>query len=172
MSLADFWYRTKLLYLSQPSGERSLYKALRDRPVNTLLEVGIDDGRRTTQLLGWLNHQGVVPVKYAAIDPFEAAPNGHLAMKDAYKLLSSRGLKPCLVPGSFTVGWQRVLHTIGQCDLIVCNDPNVDLLAVDVQQAIVRLLSSGGSFLAGSSQKGYQVVDCSKFVSLTFQKAA
>jgi hypothetical protein len=172
MSFADFWYRTKLLYLSKPAGERSLYKAVRGRPIQSILEIGIEDGRRTAQLLKWLHHQGIRPTKYAAIDPFELGGASHLSMKDAYKALAGFGFKPCLVPGNFESGALRVLHTIGPCDLIVAGDPTVEFsLPANIQLAS-RLLAPTGLLVANRGANGFKVVEGWETSNSTAKKAA
>ena len=136
MSLARFWSTVKLLHFSKPAGDRPLYRAVKGRVVESVLEVNVGTGARSRTLISWLRQQGSEgAIRYAAIDTFEMGGAEHVALKDFHSELGKLGVKPLPVPntGSLAVALKRVAHTIGAVDLVILDcapvyftDPAVD----------------------------------------------
>src|SRR5437667_2670849 len=76
-----------LLYFSQPAADRALFRAVRARPIRSIVELGISLNRRTPRLLeiaGW--RTGNSPLRYTGIDQFESRPADQpsLSVKQAF----------------------------------------------------------------------------------------
>jgi hypothetical protein len=111
-----------LLYFSQPAADRSLYQALRGRPLRSIVELGIDLSCRTPRLLEVGSWQaGKRPLRYTGIDLFEARPSGQpmLSLKEAFTQLKQPGISMQLVPGEPASALQRVANSLADTDLLV-----------------------------------------------------
>ena len=138
MSLARFWSTWKLLRFSQPAGNRPLYRELKGRTVESVLEVNVGSGERSRTVVQWLRDQGNAgPLRYAAIDPFEMGEGERISLKGFHSEMGKLGVKPLPVPdtGNLAVSLKRVAHTIGAVDVLVLDcaparfaDPAVDTI--------------------------------------------
>lgn len=121
--MPGFFRTLYLCYLSKPAELRPFYrllkKALRERPIRRITELGIGTGERTLRMLELC---GVgEETTYCGIDLFEARQNGDgpgLGLKAAHKLMSATGLKPKLVPGDPFSALARTANSLAQQDLI------------------------------------------------------
>lgn len=115
-------------HLSKPVSERPLFLHVLDKPLTSVLEIGIGSGQRIARLLDlnasvWDSKQ----IRYTAIDPFESindssrAAGPVLSLKAAHRLLSERGVKAHLVPGEPANAVARVAHSVLPSDLILIN---------------------------------------------------
>ncbi|PAY18496.1 hypothetical protein CKO51_15920 [Rhodopirellula sp. SM50] len=87
--------------------------------VQSVLEVGVGDGRRSLAMLHALTHKGhSTPIHYIAIDEFELGGNA-LSLRDFHKQLREYPAKAHLVPMAIDAGLDRVVRTYGQVDLIL-----------------------------------------------------
>ena len=91
-----------LLYFSQPATDRVLLKAVKGRPVRSIVELGIGPAGRTERILevaAW--RAECLPLRYTAVDLFESRPVGQpkLSLKQAFGDLRKSGAKVQLVPG-------------------------------------------------------------------------
>ena len=111
-----------LLYLSQPAAERSLYRAVRGKPVRSIIELGIDLAGRTQRLVeiaSWrLNG---VPLRYTGVDLFEARPSDQprLPLKQAFAALKRPQVNVELVPGDPATALRRVANSHVGTDLLI-----------------------------------------------------
>jgi len=112
-----------LSYFSHPKGDRALYREIRRRPVQKILELGLGIGRRAVRMIEVASRY--VPLEgidYAGIDPFEArtASDGPgVTLKMAHRLLRSTGARIRLVPGEPFVGLANVANELSNVDLVV-----------------------------------------------------
>jgi hypothetical protein len=111
-----------LLYFSQPAADRALYKALRPRPIRSIVELGISLASRTPRLLevaAWRSE--CLPLRYTGIDLFEgrsgAAPGPTL--KQAHAALRLPNVRVQLVPGDPYTALARVANALAGTDLLV-----------------------------------------------------
>ena len=115
--------RFYLDYCSQPASDRVLYRALRKRPAQKILELGIGAGQRTLRMLEVAAAgQPNVQVSYAGIDLFEArseADGPGLSLKAAHQQLRASAVRVRLVPGDPYSALARTANEIGAVDLIV-----------------------------------------------------
>lgn len=115
--------RFYLDYCSQPASDRVLYRAMRKRPVQKILELGIGAGQRTLRMLEIaVAGQPDSHVFYAGIDLFEArceADGPGLSLKLAHQRLRGSGARVRLVPGDPFSALARTANEIGAVDLIV-----------------------------------------------------
>lgn len=109
-----------LLYFSQPAGHRSLYRAVRARPVRSIVELGIGLGGRTERILeiaGWK----CSGLRYTGIDLFEgrSGGSGGLSLKQAHASLQLPGVRVQLVPGDPWLALMRVANGLAGTDLLL-----------------------------------------------------
>lgn len=115
-------------HLSKPVSERPLFLHVLERPLTSVLEIGIGSGERIARLLE-LNASvwDAKAIRYTAIDPFESSAStggtqaAVLSLKAAHRLLSERGVKAHLVPGEPANVLARVAHSVLPSDLILIN---------------------------------------------------
>src|SRR2546421_4271106 len=92
VSVARLLRSFSLLYFSQPATDRALYRAVRSRPIRSIVELGISLTSRTPRLLeiaGW--GAASLPLRYTGIDLFESRPANQpaLSLKQAFASLQS-----------------------------------------------------------------------------------
>lgn len=111
-----------LAYLSHPSADRVVYRAICRTGVKRVLELGMHDALRTRRMLKLVRRlHGSEGVCYTGIDLFESSPDGkaNLSLKTAHCLLQASGVRIRLVPGDPLAALARAANSIGPCDLIV-----------------------------------------------------
>jgi hypothetical protein len=111
-----------LLYFSQPASDRALFRALRSRPVRSLVELGVSLTSRTPRLLEIARWRaGSEPLRYTAIDLFEARPAGQpvVTVKQANAALRQPDVRVQLVPGDPAMALRRMANSLVGTDLLV-----------------------------------------------------
>lgn len=130
--------RLRLLYLShlsQPAIDRPIYRAIRQRPVQKIVELGMGDCRRTLRMLEVAGiHRPSAGICYAGIDLFEmrnpGGPPG-VTLKRAFQLLRATGARIRLIPGDPFTALSRAANLLGATDLLVVSaDLDPDSLAL------------------------------------------
>lgn len=122
-----------LAYFSKPVGDRALYRALRKRRFQSVVELGIGLGVRTQRMFELIRPANAdVPLRYTGIDLFEAravAGTG-FRLKQAYQTLHQLPGKIQLVPGDPYGALSRVANTLTGTDLLVISaDQDAESLA-------------------------------------------
>ena len=109
-----------LLYLSQPAGDRAIYRAVRRGGAKKVLEIGIGTGKRSLRIIELASRDGG-PAEFIGIDLYEAHPAGasRISLKSAYAMLKRTRARARLVPGDAFSALARTANEIGPCDLIV-----------------------------------------------------
>jgi hypothetical protein len=111
-----------LAYFSKPASERILYRAIRRTGARKILEIGIGDTARTLRMIRLAErYAGAEPVRYAAIDLFEAraADRPKLSLKEAHRLLKSTTAQIQLIPGEPATALARVANSLSNVDLLL-----------------------------------------------------
>src|SRR5437763_8898973 len=111
-----------LLYFSQPANDRALYRALRSRPIRSIVELGISLTTRTPRLLeiaAW--RTASLPVRYTGIDLFESRPadQAALTLKQAFAKLRSPSVRVQLVPGDPATALRRTANSLVGTELLI-----------------------------------------------------
>lgn len=122
MSIGSLIRGIWLLYLSQPPADRTLYKAVKRKPIRSVVEIGIGCGLRTQRLLDVLSWRAAnLPLQYAGIDLFEARASNQpgLALKKAFNDLRRPGVQVKLVPGNPYDALVRVANGLSGTDLLI-----------------------------------------------------
>jgi hypothetical protein len=111
-----------LLYFSQPATDRVLFKAMKGRPIHSIVELGIGLGGRTERLLevarwGTRGRQ----LKYAGIDLFESRVQSRprLSLKKAFHALRATGASIRLLPGDPYSVLSRMANALTGTDLLL-----------------------------------------------------
>jgi hypothetical protein len=191
MSLARFWSSFKLLNLSKPAGDRPLYRLVRGKRIESVLEVNVGDGVRCQRLVAWLREQ-VSPeqsarevssgepsqsgvIRYAAIDAFETGGAGHLTLKAFHSHLGRLGVKPLPVPdtGNLAAALARVAHSIGCVDLAIFDCSESSLQDPTVAAILSRVVKDDSLVLVRNSEgTGLRAVSASELANLRSRKTA
>jgi hypothetical protein len=111
-----------LLYFSQPAAERSLLKAIRRKPIRSIVELGIGFSGRTKRLLEVASWRAdCQPLRYTGIDLFEARPvaQGRVPLKHAFADLRLPEVRVQLVPGEPDLALRRVANSLTATDLLL-----------------------------------------------------
>jgi hypothetical protein len=123
-----------LLHLSQPAADRPIYRTLKDRPVRSIVEFGVENGQRALRMLDLAStHVPANEIRYTGVDLFEARtePKGaSLSLKEAHRQLKATGAKIQLLPGDPFMALSRAANTLTGIDLVVISaSQDADALA-------------------------------------------
>jgi hypothetical protein len=123
-----------LAYLSQPSGDRFLYRAIRKRKLRRIFEIGLGDGRRALRLIRFAKrYQADAKVRYIGVDLFEdraTQPEPGVSLKSVYRLLRRTGAHVHLLPGDPGEALARSANSLPGNELVlIAADLNTDSLA-------------------------------------------
>ncbi len=177
MSRPSWLQRIYWTRFSKPVQERALAKLLINRPLTSVLEIGVGDGARMRRIakLAQLAPQAT-QLRYIGIDEFESAQDGrrHLSLKQAHQLASQLGFKASLIPGDHGSAVPRVAHKMGPSDLIIVDgglNPQAPLVGA-VGTWLNRLAHSQSTVIASQEPGGELVVVASDRLELPIRLAA
>lgn len=126
MSRLTWFQKVYWQHFSKPVEERALMLHLLQHPVASVLEIGIGSGERLQRVLPVLKAPaGVLQIRYVGVDLFEAAeehgarPTDHLPLKSVHRLVSERGMKASLIPGTPETALPRIAQTLPPSDLVI-----------------------------------------------------
>ena len=122
MSVGSLVRSAYLLYFSQPAADRPLWKAIKGRPIRSIVELGVGLGGRTQRLLevaSW--RRDCLPLAYCGIDLFDARPSdqAQLPLKQAFHELRATGATIRLVPGDPAAALSRTANALTGTDLLL-----------------------------------------------------
>ena len=134
MKLARLLRYLYLARFSQPSADRTLYRAIWRQPPTRIVELGIGSARRSLRMIELAKRlrPETETIHYAGIDLFEARPEdaAGLTLKRAHRLLGGTNAKVRLVPGDPAMALKRTANVLLQTDLLViAADQDRDALA-------------------------------------------
>ena len=110
-------------YLSKPSFDRPVYRAIQKQRARRILELGVGIGlraRRMIEVAAMFTPVG--NVHYAGVDLFEARTVAHgrgVTLKTAHRLLSATGARVRLLPGDPFTALSRAANRLEGTDLVV-----------------------------------------------------
>jgi hypothetical protein len=122
LSVGSLIRSSYLLYLSQPAADRVLFKAMKGRPIRSIVEIGVGLGGRTERLFevaAW--RADCLPLKYCGIDLFDSRPASQprLTLKRAHHDLRATGGTIRLVPGDPADALHRSANALTGTDLLL-----------------------------------------------------
>ncbi|MCU0878663.1 MAG: hypothetical protein MUF06_12830 [Pirellulaceae bacterium] len=126
MSVGNLLRSSYLYYFSQPASDRTLFKAMKGRPIRSIVEIGVSLGGRTERLLevaAWQPQS--LPLQYTGIDLFDSRPVGQpkLSLKQAFHDLRATGATIRLVPGDPLAALSRTANALSGTDLLLVSGP-------------------------------------------------
>lgn len=137
-----------LAYFSKPACDRVLYRAMARQKVQRILEIGLGDAVRAQRLIG-VAHRccGGEPIRYTAIDLFEARPSGMLGLplKDAHKLLKATGAQVQLIPGDPASALARSANALQNTDLVLISALHDEAQLAAAWFYLPRMLHAGSA---------------------------
>jgi hypothetical protein len=122
LSVGNLLRSSYLVYFSQPASDRTLFKAMKGRPIRSIVEIGVSLGGRTERLLEVAAWQPeCLPLKYTGIDLFDSRPAGQpkLSLKGAFHDLRATGATIRLVPGDPLSALSRTANALSGTDLLL-----------------------------------------------------
>lgn len=122
MNAFKFLKNVYLCHFSQPVADRALFRLLRKRRVQSIVEVGVGKLERTRRLLELATQLAAAEeLKYAGIDLFEARPatSPGVGLKQAHKDLKPLVGKLQLVPGDVFSALARTANALTKTDLLI-----------------------------------------------------
>lgn len=122
MSVGSLVRSAYLSYFSQPAADRPLWKAIKGRPIRSIVELGVGLGGRTERVLevaAW--RRDCLPLSYCGIDLFDARPSDQppLTLKQAFHGLRATGATIRLVPGEPAAALSRTANALTGTDLLL-----------------------------------------------------
>lgn len=128
-----------LTHFSKPKGERVLFRSIKERPVRSILEIGVGDLSRAERLIPFAG--GFLPngeLHYTAIDLFEGRPDPAtgVSLKEAHGRLKRHDAKIKVIPGDPFSALARTANSLGGTDLVLIAS---DVDAESMQRAWVYL---------------------------------
>jgi hypothetical protein len=139
-----------LAWLSQPSGDRAVYRAIRKRRATKIVEFGVGDLRRATRMIRMAAIASPsAAIHYAGIDEFELRRSGaKLPLKAAWQRLRQTGAKVRLAPGDPFSALARCANDLAGADIVVISlDVSRDSLA-KAAMYLPRIAGPGALILA------------------------
>lgn len=148
----NFLHNLYLSYLSQPAQNRCLYKyVLSERP-RRIVELGIQRGDRTEQLIKLAVSQVEMPemIEYCCSDPFEnrSPEDGPgISLRRAFKKLNGTGADFRSFAMEPDVGIYQIAKLIKKVDMLIIATPNHDWIFERMGVFAPMLHDSSGIFL-------------------------
>ena len=172
-----------LAYLSKPRHDRQIYRLIRRSKVRSIVEVGIGDGLRAERMIGLARRCSEQPVRYTAIDLFEAREDAEagLTLKEAYRQLKSTGARVQVVPGDPLSALSRVANSLTNTDLLLISGEQDEASLAAAWFYVPRMLHQNSHVLIeepGATEYSWRLVDRLEIQSLAkrqeprFQRAA
>lgn len=121
MSLTSHARFLYLSHFSKPITDRPIYRAIRRRRIQKIVEIGIGSGQRALRMIE-VAKRNRGQVDYTGVDLFEARPRvdgRNLTLRAAHRLLKPSGARVRLVPGDPFAALSRVANTLTGTELIL-----------------------------------------------------
>lgn len=111
-----------LAYLSQPSADRVIYRAIRRHQVHSIVELGVGDAQRAQRMIRVAKQfSPAETIRYTGVDLFEARPVDQPQIKLKVAYMEFKRLTPCvqLAPGDPYMALARTANSLAGTDLLV-----------------------------------------------------
>ncbi|MFH1268185.1 MAG: hypothetical protein ABIK89_20900 [Planctomycetota bacterium] len=112
-----------LSHLSNPATDRPIYRVIRRRRIQRIVELGVGDGRRAVRMIEVAGLSGPIgQVRYTGVDLFEARTERDrpgMTLKTAHRLLSATGAHVQLVPGDPFTALSRAANGLIGTELVM-----------------------------------------------------
>jgi hypothetical protein len=146
-----------LSYLSQPAGDRILYRTIRKRKVRRIVEIGIGGGERALRMISLAQRYRPAPeVRYTGIDWFEARAldvSHGMSLKQTYRLLRGTNARIHLVPSDAHEAFARVANALSGNELIVISSDEPAESLGRIWFFLPRMLAPGALVLFSQSSE-------------------
>lgn len=149
-----------LAYFSQPASDRVLYRAIHQRKVTRIVEIGVGTAGRAERMIRACRLASPdAKVYYTGVDLFDLrspADGPGVSLKSAYKRLSGIGAKVRLVPGDPLSALARSANDLGGTDLLVVSAGHEPNSLSSAWFFVPRLLHGRSMVFVESKQNGGQ----------------
>jgi len=117
------WKIFYLSYLSNPPSDRLIYRAIVQKKLRRILELGIAEGRRALRMIdAAARFTPRADIQYLGMDSFEdrgETDGPGLSLIDAHRVLTRSGARIKLIPGDPLRNLARAANDLGQVDLLI-----------------------------------------------------
>lgn len=112
----------QMTWLSKPASDRLIYKLIKQRSVSSIVEIGMGDGTRCSNLLAVA--QKFNPdskIKYTGVDLFDARGEDETPLKliEMHRKLNAVDAKTQLVPGDLASALPRIANSHVRTDMVI-----------------------------------------------------
>ena len=105
---------------SKPVEDRAIYRLIRKNQVQSIVEVGLGDGKRLERMLRTaFTFCDPKNLRYTGIDLFDARPESPLKLIEMHKATRAIPAKTQLVPGDLRSAIKRIANSHLRTDLVV-----------------------------------------------------
>ena len=125
----------RLTMFAKPVCDRLIYKLIRRNKFRSILEIGMEDGTRSENMIRIAKKYGVSPnVRYTGIDQFEGRVKGQnkLQLIEMHRKLHGLDAKTQLVPGDVQSAISRIANAHVRTDLIVISGGQFENAKLDL----------------------------------------
>ena len=112
----------QMTWLSKPAPDRLIYKLIKQRSVGSIVEIGMEDGRRCCNMLAVAQKfNGDGKVKYTGVDLFDARDEDETPLKliEMHRKLNAVDAKTQLVPGDLASALPRIANAHVRTDMVI-----------------------------------------------------
>ena len=112
----------RMTWLSKPAPDRLIYKLIKRRNINSIVEIGMGDGSRCCNMLALAQKfNGDSKVKYTGVDLFDARGEGQSPLKliEMHRKLNAVDAKTQLVPGDLASALPRIANSHVRTDMVI-----------------------------------------------------
>lgn len=148
MSAASLLKYCYLAYFAKPVAERRLYRLVRRKQIQRIVELGIGDATRARRLIEIAQrYHEPQTVTYAGIDMFEARSEDQpeLSLKQAYRQLTPTAAHLQLLPGDPYGALARAANSLLETDLLIIGADQDEASLERAWFYVPRMLHSGSS---------------------------
>ncbi len=147
-----------LAYLSQPAGDRPLYRLIRKRKIRRIVEIGIGDGRRALRMISLAQrYHSAADIRYTGIDWFEARrcdDGTGLTLKQAYRVLRGTSARIHLVPSDAHEAFARVANALSGNELVTITSGEPPEALGRIWFFLPRMLAAGATVVYSQMGNG------------------
>ena len=135
---------------SKPICDRAIYQLIRKHKFRSIVEIGLEDGARSGNMIRIAKKFGVSPnVRYTGVDLFDARDSSqvNLPLIEVHRRLKGENTKTQLVPGDIRTAIPQIANSHVRTDLIVIS-AGFDEASLDASWLYFpRMLHSGSLVL-------------------------
>jgi hypothetical protein len=154
----NFFQTAHLLHFSKPEENRFVYRKVKQHRPHRIVEVGLQKGLRTLNLLKLAVSvcENPLALRYFCVDPFEGRTKKDgpgLSLRKAYRAMNQMEIQHKLIPATPLMGIKRIANHVQNVDFLVLATPELHWLEEGGWYYLARMLHQESVVLLGERQK-------------------